>query len=392
MSATPRSYLDHNATSPVRPAVAEAMARALRDLPGNPSSIHAEGRAARAAVERARAAVARLVGARPESVVFTGGGTEACNAVLAPGTRRRGAPPSAGDPALLLGATEHPCCLDGHRFPTGAAESLPVGSDGLLDLDHLRARLAALAGAPVLVSVGAANAETGVLQPLAEIARVVAAHPDAVLHADAVQAAGRVPLDLRALGLDALSLSAHKLGGPKGVGALVLTERVEGDRLLKGGGQERGLRAGTENVAGLVGFGVAAEIAAGGLEAEAARLAGLRDGLLVRMRAAAPDLVVFGEAAPRLPNTLAFAVPGLAAETALIAFDLDGIALSSGAACASGKVARSPVLAAMGVAPDLAACALRASLGWSTTPADVARFAAAFERRVASLYERRNAA
>ena len=390
MSLPARSYLDHNATAPVRPAVAEAMARALAELPGNPSSVHAEGRAARGAVERARASVARLVNARPEAVVFTSGGTEACNAVLGPGTRRRGA--ERAEPALLVGATEHACCLDGHRFAANAVERLPVDASGVIDLDRLGEGLAARRARPVLVSVGVANAETGVLQPLSEVVRRAAGHPDALVHADAVQAAGRIALDFAASGLDALSLSAHKLGGPKGVGALVLREGVACDRLLGGGGQERGLRAGTENVAGLVGFGLAADLAAEGLDAEAARLAGLRDGLLARLRAAAPALVVFGEGAERLPNTLAFAVPRLAAETALIAFDLEGIALSSGSACSSGKVRRSHVLAAMGVPPDLAACALRVSLGWSTTPADVDRFAAAFERRVASLYERRNAA
>ena len=389
MSATPRSYLDHNATAPLRPAVAEAMARALVELPGNPSSIHAEGRAARAALERARTAVAALVGTRSEALTFTSGGTEACNAVLGPGTRRG---PAAGLPVLLVGATEHACCLEGHRFPAGAVEHLPVDGDGLLDLGRLHDRLAAPATGPVLISVGAANAETGVLQPLAEIVCLASGLPGTVVHADAVQAAGRVPLDFATLGVDALSLSAHKLGGPKGVGALVLRDGVVLDRLLGGGGQERGLRAGTENVAGIVGFGVAAEIAAAEITGEAVRLAGLRDGLLARLRAAAPDLVVFGEGAPRLPNTLAFAVPGLTAKTALIGFDLDGVALSSGSACSSGKVRRSHVLAAMGIPPELASCALRASLGWSTTPADVERFAVAFERRVASLYERRNAA
>lgn len=381
-----RAYLDHNATSPVRPAVSAAVARALA-LPGNPSSVHAEGRAARAAVEDARERLGRLVGAAPARVVFTSGGTEAANAVLSGALRRRGTPAPT---RLLIGATEHPCVAAGHRFPAEATETLPVLASGLLDLAALEARLAALRDAVVLVSVHAANNETGVVQPLAEIVALARAHGRALVHSDAVQAVGKVPLDFSALGLDALTLSGHKFAAPKGVGALVLREDASLDAaFVRGGGQEGRRRCGTENLPGLVGMGAAAEIARLGRDAESLRLAALRDAAEEGVRARAPDAVVFGGHAARLPNTLSFAVPGLDAPTALIAFDLAGIAVSSGSACSSGRVARSPVLAAMGVSPALAAGALRVSLGWNTGEGDIARFLDAFERVVATLYRRR---
>ncbi|WP_375457094.1 cysteine desulfurase family protein [uncultured Methylobacterium sp.] len=384
-----RAYLDHNATSPVRPEVSAAVARALA-LPGNPSSVHAEGRAARAALEEARERLGRLVGAAPARVVFTSGGTEAANAVLSGALRRRGMPAPT---RLLIGATEHPCVTTGHRFPAEATETLPVLASGLLDLAALEARLAALRDAVVLVSVHAANNETGVVQPLAEIVALARAHGRVLVHSDAVQAVGKVPLDFSALGLDALTLSGHKFAAPKGVGALVLREDVGLDAaFVRGGGQEGRLRCGTENLPGLVGMGAAAEIARLGRDADALRLAALRDAAEQGVRARAPDAVVFGCTAPRLPNTLSFAVPGLDAPTALIAFDLAGVAVSSGSACSSGRVARSPVLAAMGVSPALAAGALRVSLGWNTGESDIARFLDAFERVVATLYRRRREA
>ncbi|GJD53553.1 Cysteine desulfurase NifS [Methylobacterium crusticola] len=385
-----RTYLDHNATSPVRPEVAEAVARALADLPGNPSSIHREGRAARAAIEAARAQVAALVGAAPARVVFTSGGTEGANAVLSGALRRHGAPAPA---RLMIGATEHPCGLTGHGFSPGAAEVIPVDRHGTARLDWLEARLAALAGTPVLVSLQAANNETGVVQPLARVADLARRHGAALLHSDAVQAAGRIPVDGAAPGLDALTLSGHKLGAPKGVGAVVLGEGATLEAaLVRGGGQERRLRGGTENVPGIVGFGRAAELARTALSRESERLGALRDAVAAGIRALAPEAVIFGEGAERLPNTLAFAVPGLRAATALIALDLDGVAVSSGAACASGKVARSQVLAAMGVPAEVADGALRVSLGWNTSRADGERFLAAFERLVSSLYKRRERA
>ncbi|MGU3538139.1 cysteine desulfurase family protein [Methylobacterium sp. A54F] len=385
----PRAYLDHNATAPVRPEVVAAVARALA-LPGNPSSVHAEGRAARAAVERAREQVGRLVGAPGERVVFTSGGTEAANTVLS------GALVRAGQPAptrLLIGATEHPCVSAGHRFPAEAVEVLPVRPDGVVDLDALRERLGALAGESLLLSVHAANNETGVVQPLAEIVALARGHGRTLVHSDAVQAVGKIPLDMAALGLDALTLSGHKFAAPKGVGALVLGPGVSLEAaFVRGGGQERRLRCGTENLPGIVGLGEAAAIAGANLPAEAGRLGRLRDGLAAAVVARAPDAVVFGAGAERLPNTLSFAVPGLDAPTALIALDLAGVSVSSGSACASGKVARSPVLAAMGVSPALAAGALRVSMGWNTLESDGARFLDAFERVVSSLYKRRGEA
>ncbi|GEP06720.1 cysteine desulfurase family protein [Methylobacterium oxalidis] len=384
-----RAYLDHNATSPVRPEVSAAVARAL-DLPGNPSSVHAEGRAARAALEAAREQVAALLGAPSAGLVFTSGGTEAANAVLSGALRRPGLPAPA---RLLIGATEHPCVAAGHRFPEGFVEILPVTASGLIDLAALESRLDALADEPLLISVHAANNETGVVQPLAGIVALARRHGRALVHSDAVQAAGKVAIDLAPLGLDALTVSGHKFAAPKGVGAVALAEGVVLEAaFVRGGGQEGRRRCGTENLPGIVGMGRAAEIAGTVLASEAERLGRLRDGLEAQVLARTPDATVFGAGAPRLPNTLSFAVPGLEAATALMAFDLAGVAVSSGSACASGKVARSPVLAAMGVSPALAAGALRVSLGWNTVESDGARFLDAFERAVSSLYKRRGKA
>ena len=379
-----RTYLDHNATAPMRPEVAEAVARAL-GLAGNPSSVHAEGRAARAAVERAREQVAALVGAQPKDVVFTSGGTEAANAVLSPSLRRVG---DEGASLFLPGAVEHVCGLEGHRFPADAVARIPVDRNGVVDLAWLEARLARHQGR-ALVSVQVANNETGVVQRVAQAAALVRA-AGGLMHSDAVQAAGRLPVDIGALGADVLTLSAHKLGGPKGVGAIVFaSDRIDiAERLVRGGGQERGRRAGTENVAGIVGFGVAAEIAGRDLDGEATRLRALRDTLERDLRRVAPEATIFGEGVARLPNTTAFAVAGLRAETALIALDLDGVAVSSGSACSSGKVRRSHVLEGMGVAPGLAEGAIRVSLGWNSTQADVAAFVSGFEKLIERLYKR----
>src|SRR5215204_4050435 len=389
MSAA-RSYLDHNATTPVRPEVAAAMARALA-LPGNASSVHAEGRAARSAVERAREEVAALVGGSARNVIFTSGGTEAANTVLTPSLRRVG----DGDASLLLvGATEHACVLDGHRFATERVEKIPVDDQGLVDLSWLAARLRRAGGERVLVSLQAANNETGVIQPVAEAAALVH-HYRGLVHADAVQAAGKIPCDIKALGADVLTLSAHKLGGPKGVGAIVLaSDGIEiGDRLVRGGGQERGYRAGTENVAGIAGFGAAVKAAMSGLSTEGIRLESLRRRLETGLRHT-PGVIVFSEEAARLPNTTLFTVPGLRAETAVIGFDLAGIAVSSGSACSSGKVQPSHVLEAMGFGPDLAQGAVRLSLGWSTSETDIDSALEAWRKLADSLLKgtRRNTA
>ncbi|KAA0124387.1 cysteine desulfurase [Methylobacterium sp. P1-11] len=384
-----RAYLDYNATAPVRPEVADAVARALM-LPGNPSSIHAEGRAARAALEAARAEVAALVHARPEQVVFTSGGTEAANAALSGALRRRG---TTAPTRLLYSATEHPCVAAGHRFPEAAAEEVPVKADGVVDLAILEARLAALAGETVLLSVHAANNETGAVQPLSDIVGLSRKHDRILVHSDGVQAAGKIPLDMAGLGIDALTLSGHKFGAPKGVGALVLADGVTLERaFLRGGGQERRQRCGTECLPAIVGMGEAARIARESLAREAARLSTLRNRIEAGVRALAPDAVVFAADAARLPNTLSFSVPGLDAPAALIALDLAGVAVSSGSACSSGKVARSATLAAMGVDPDLAGGALRVSLGWNSVDEEVACFLDAFERALQPLYRRRGQA
>lgn len=382
-----RIYLDHNATAPMRPDVREVVMVAMA-LAGNPSSVHAEGREARSVVENARGQVGELVGARARDVIFVSGGTEAAATVLTPGLRRASDKRTAA--RLFVSATEHPCVLEGHRFPAQDVEVIPVDGLGVLRLDVLKERLAALPGdVRALVSVHAANNETGVIQPLGEIASLVHG-VDGLLHSDAVQAVGKVPLDVGAAGLDVLTLTAHKFAGPKGAGAIVIDpDIVIDERLLKGGGQELGRRAGTTNVAGYVGLGAAATIAADALSNERTRLSALRDRLEADVRRIAPDVVIFGEGAPRLPNTSLFAVPGGRAETLLMALDLAGFAISSGSACSSGKVKPSHVLAAMGTDADISMCALRISLGWSTHENDVIQFVAALEQALTRIDSRR---
>jgi cysteine desulfurase len=359
-----RVYLDWNATTPLRPEARAAMAAAW-ELSGNPSSVHAEGRQARRLVEDARAAVAGALGALPRHVVFTSGGTEANASALTPALR---GPASSPVQRLLVSSVEHPSVLAGGRFGPEALSKIAVTPSGVVDLGDLRARLAA--GPPALVSIMAANNETGALQPVREAAEMVHG-AGGLLHVDAIQAFGKIPLDIRTLGADLLTVSAHKIGGPKGVGALVLAEGLLGvEPLLRGGGQERGHRAGTENVVGIVGFGAAMKASMGALEADRQRLEGLRDRLEAGLLGT-PGAIIFSREAPRLPNTTLFTVPGLCAETAVIGFDLEGIAVSSGSACSSGKVQPSHVLGAMGVGPKLAQGAVRFSLGWSTTETDI---------------------
>ena len=367
---TTGAYLDYNATAPIRPAVAEAMSRALAET-GNASSVHGYGRAQRARIEDARDAVARLVGAPPAGLVFTASGSEANNLALRGAGRRR----------LLVSAGEHDSVLRARSD----AETIPIGGDGRVRLDALEALLLA-SDEPALVSVMLANNETGVIQPVAEVATLAHA-AGALLHCDAVQAAGRLAVDMAALGIDMLTLSAHKLAGPQGVGALALAPGLEIEALVRGGGQERRRRAGTENVAGIVGFGVAAEAALGGLK-EAAALAGLRDELEARAGALVPELVIAGAGAPRLPNTSCLAVPGCAAETLVIALDLAGVAVSAGSACSSGKVESSHVLRAMGLPEAVAGGAIRVSLGWASRPEDIALFLRAWAAHTERVLER----
>jgi cysteine desulfurase len=359
-----RIYLDWNATTPLRPEARAAMAAAW-ELSGNPSSVHAEGRRARRLVEDSRAEVAGAVGASPRNLVFTSGGTEANALALTPGLRRGSGPPVQ---KLLVSAIEHASVLSGGRFPAAAIQQVGVSRSGLLDLAHLRALLAA--GPPALVSVMLANNETGAIQPIGEVAEIVH-QAGGLLHVDAIQAFGKIAFDINALGVDLVTVSAHKIGGPKGVGALMLADGVLGfEPGLRGGGQELGRRAGTENVAGIAGFGAAAKAAMAALDDDAARLEALRDQLESGLRRT-PGVIVFSDDVQRLPNTVLFTVPGLRAETAVIGFDLAGIAVSSGSACSSGKVQPSHVLEAMGVGPDLAQGAVRLSLGWSTTSRDI---------------------
>jgi cysteine desulfurase len=359
-----RVYLDWNATTPLRPEARQAMSAAW-EVAGNPSSVHAEGRQARRLVEDARAAVSAAVGARPQDVVFTSGGTEANALALTPGLRR-----GAGEPLrrLLVSAIEHTSVLSGGRFLPEAIGTIQVNGSGLIDIDHLRRLLSV--GQPALVSVMLANNETGALQPVGEVADIVH-EAGGLLHVDAIQALGKIPFDIKVMKTDLVTLSAHKIGGPKGVGALVLAEDAQGlEPLLRGGGQELGRRAGTENVAGIAAFGAAVRAAMASLEGDAARVRGLRDRLEAGLKQT-PEIIVFSEEVPRLPNTTLFTVPGLKAETAVIGFDLGGIAVSSGSACSSGKVQPSHVLEAMGVGKELAQGAVRLSLGWSTTEADI---------------------
>lgn len=371
-----RIYLDYNATAPLRPEAREAMVAAL-DATGNASSVHGEGRAARKLIEQARADVAGLVGAEGRYVTFTSGGTEANDTVLTPDWNFGGKPRRAD--VLLHGATEHPSVAAGGRFAREAVKAIPVDSEGIVDLAALEAMLASADrdGKRALVSVMLANNETGAIQPVRKVADIAHAH-NAAVHTDAVQAAGRVPLDIAALGVDVLTLSAHKIGGPQGAGTIV---RASDDwnfaPLLTGGGQEKRHRAGTENVAAIAGFGAAARVAAPRPE-----WADWRDRLAATV---GPAATVFSAGTERLPNTLCFAVPGLPAETVLIALDLAGVAVSSGSACSSGKVSPSHVLAAMNVAPALAKCAIRISLGWASTEADLDSFATAWRHVVSHL-------
>jgi len=359
-------YLDHNATSPLRPAVKAAMVAAL-DVSGNPSSVHRAGVAARRVVEDARQAVAGAVGALPGQVIFTAGGTEANTTVLR----------SFAGRSVFVSAIEHDSI---HAVPVNQTR-IPVDADGVVNLAALEQMLAdaVTTGAsapqrPGLVSVMLVNNETGVIQPVRDIARIVHAY-GFELHCDGVQALGKLPLDLPDLGIDILTLGFHKIGGPKGVGAIVANDLEMLQPLLWGGNQEQRRRAGTENVLGLAGVvALLAELET--VLAEQVLLAKLRDGL----EAALPDAVILGQQAARVGTTSCLALPGLGAETQIMAFDLAGIALSAGAACSSGKVRRSHVLTAMGVADAVAESAVRVSLGWNTTAADIDHFIAEWQR------------
>jgi cysteine desulfurase len=380
-----RLYFDWNASAPLRPEARSAMLAAF-DATGNPSSVHGEGRAARRLIEQAREQVAILVGAEPRNVAFTSGGTEANMLALTPliedGTSRY--------VKLLISAAEHSSVLAGGRFAPADIETLPVGRSGIIELATLERRLSGCPP-PVLVSVMLANNETGVVQPISQVASLVHA-AGGILHVDAVQAPGRIPCNINDLGADLLTLSGHKIGGPKGTGALIRRNATVPfpAPLIKGGGQERRLRAGTENVAGIAGFGAAAGATAREFDAERGHLLKLRERLEAGLKAASPQLVIFGAEVERLPNTTLFTAPGMKAETAVIAFDLDGVAVSSGAACSSGKVGPSHVLAAMGVPSGLARGAVRLSFGRDTRESDVNRLIEAWIRVAERLFREKS--
>ena len=375
--AVERIYLDWNATAPLLGAARDAMLDALA-MSGNPSSVHAEGRAARAVIEKARREVATLVGAEPAHVTFTASATEAANHVLSPVYRMGKSRVAVG--RLYVSAIEHPAIRAGGRFPADRVSEIAVTRHGVIDLDALSATLAAhdpAEGLP-LVAIMLVNNETGIIQPIRDVSAIVKKF-GGLLVVDAVQAAGRMQLSITDLGADFLILSAHKLGGPKGVGALVSRgETLMPEPLVRGGGQEKGHRAGTENLAAIAAFGAAARVMVADLLERNATIAALRDRAEAGMSSAAPDTVIYGDGCERVGNTSFFHLPGLKAETGQIAFDLEGIALSAGAACSSGKVGASHVLTAMG--EDAATGALRLSIGPSTTEADIDRFILIFAK------------
>ncbi len=387
-----RVYLDHNATSPLRPAAREAMCAAMDEV-GNPSSVHGEGRSAKKLIEQARAKVAALINAMPESVTFTASATEAAHLALTPDIISSGVPRRASK--LYVLETEHPCVLAGGRFEPNNILAVPVLPNGLIDMSAFEALLDANKAEDSVpyVAVQLVNSETGVVQPVAEIAQRVRFRGGYVL-CDAVQAAGRMQLDVKALGADFLLLSAHKIGGPMGVGALVNAHSIlDLAPVIRGGGQESNRRAGTENVPAIAGFGAAADDVAKDA-ADYSRIAKLRDSLeaglvpICDKFGLSDRLTVFGQQGERVGNTTLFALEGLRAETALIAFDLDGVAVSSGSACSSGKVGDSHVLKAMGIESEIARGAIRVSLGWNSQREDVERFLTVFEKTAGGLAKR----
>jgi len=370
-------YFDHNASTPVHPEVAAAVQPFLGDLFGNPSSIHWAGRDVRKAVEDARAEIASFYGCRPLEVVFTSSGTEADNLAVKGVAYRPG---NAGK-HIVTSRVEHPAIMNTCLFLESQGfrvTYVPVNRQGIVEPEAVRS---ALENDTILVSVMAANNETGCLMPIAEIG-AIAREAGVLMHTDAVQATGKVPLPWESLPVDLLTFSGHKVNGIKGAGGLVVRKGIEIEAVLHGGHQERGRRGGTENLPGIVGFGVAAECAARELKAEAPRLLALRGRLEAGLRAALPDTVIHGERAPRLPNTVNASFPGARSDHLLMALDARGVCVSAGAACASGAVEPSPVLQAMGVPRDLAVCALRLSMGRDTRADDVDRVIAALGESV----------
>lgn len=357
-------YADYNATAPLRPEARDAMLSAL-DVGANPSSVHGPGRAARKLLETARSQVSVAIGARPQDVVFTSGGTEA-NALALNGVIAQ----LEGKCTLLVSAIEHEAVMKNAGYAGVAMETAYVTPDGVVDLSWLKDRLvrwdAEQDGTPILALM-MANNETGVIQPVAEAAALVR-EAGGLTHCDAVQGLGKLMVNVNLLGVDYLALSAHKVGGPQGVGALWVRSGAPLKPVLFGGGQERSLRSGTENLSGIAGFGAATEAAIRDMP-QLQALAVQRDAMEAELKSKA-DITVFGADADRLAQTSNFAIPGFRAETQVMAMDLAGVAVSSGSACSSGKVKRSLVLAAMGAADELAESAVRLSFGWNTRPDD----------------------
>jgi cysteine desulfurase len=375
-------YLDHNATSPLRPASREAMAMAL-GVAGNASSVHSAGRKARALVEKARDQLAAGFGLSRDNIVFTSGATEAANTLLSPHWMDGSTP--LDFEILFVSSIEHPCVLEGGDFQPDEIRLIPVGSDGLIDLQAFQALLDEHAEQTILVSVMAANNETGVVQPLDELRQLIEDY-DAYLVVDAVQMAahGKIPDDLWQA--DAVFISSHKLGGPQGAGAILYkTPDIAPLPLLLGGGQEKRRRAGTENVAAIAGFGAAVAMLMQEREQRQMLVQQMRDHLEEQMLDHAQDCVIFAKESARLGNISLFALPGVQAEAALIALDLQDVAVSSGSACSSGKVGQSHVLKAMGVEDHLARGALRISFGWNTTQQDITQFLERWRKVAAQL-------
>jgi cysteine desulfurase len=388
--APPTAYLDYAASTPVRPEALAAMLPFFTETFGNPSGGHAVARAAKSALESARESVATDLGAEPGEVVFTAGGTEADNLAVE-GAARSARERGLGD-GVVVAAFEHKAVLaaadrlgrEGFRIDVA-----PVTAGGIVDLEALATLVDEHT---VVVSVMLVNNEVGTIQPLADVVRIVRARsPHAVVHTDAVQAASWVDVAVLAAEVDLISVSAHKLGGPKGVGALILRDGVAVEPLIKGGAQEGRKRAGAENLAGIIGFGVAAEIARAELE-KMVSLATLRDRLEASARERVPDVVIMSERVARLPNTSLIAARGVKAETLVIGLDLAGFAVSAGSACSSGKVEPSHVLAAMGVAPELAEGAIRVSLGFGTKNTDIQAFLEVWSKLVGRMRQRPEAA
>tara|TARA_B100001939_G_scaffold201813_4_gene173451 strand:+ start:3823 stop:4950 length:1128 start_codon:yes stop_codon:yes gene_type:complete len=366
-----RVYLDYNATAPVYPEVIEEVAKVLAEG-GNASSVHAAGRAAKARLEKSRQIIADMLNCRPQMITFTSGGTEANNfALKASGAKR-----------LIISAAEHDSILEVARTFAGEVEILPLDHKGYVRRDILQ-QLLDKSEAPTVVSIMLANNETGVLQDIAALAEMVHDH-GALFHTDAIQALGKVPVDFRTLGVDMMSLSAHKVGGPQGVGALIAWEKLDILPLIQGGGQEVGRRSGTENIAGIAGFAKAVSLVPRSLQ-KAAEIREWRDEMEQILLSHAPDAKIFGAESERLPTVSSILMPGVNSETQVMAFDLDGLCVSAGSACSSGKVKSSHVITAMGGTPEEAASTLRLSLGWATTREDIGRFVKSWCR----LYDRK---